>query len=157
MHLPSGALIGMSVAVMVAAAVGLAGIERRRGYRPRPGPAATLRPGPPLPAVIAALRRAARPAPPATADDDPSPGASPPPVTDPYLDPYSDDTSGLGQPGAAVPDSRTALQPGTPGLAPAPAPAGTSTPTAASPARSRSASAGPARPPSTSPPSAGSD
>ena len=61
-RLPSGALIGIGVAVMVAAAIALAAIQRRRRYRPRPGPPSTLAPEtPPLPEVISALRRAARP------------------------------------------------------------------------------------------------
>ena len=67
MRLPSGALIGIAVAVMVAAAITLAAIQRRRRYRPRPGPPSTLAPEtPPLPEVISALRRAARPPAPAT-------------------------------------------------------------------------------------------
>ena len=66
MRLPSGALIGIAVAVMVAAALTLAAIQRRRRYRPRPGPPSTLQPDtPPLPEVISALRRAARPPAPA--------------------------------------------------------------------------------------------
>lgn len=61
-RLPSGALVGIGVAVMVAAAIALAAIQRRRRYRPRPGPPSTLQPEtPPLPEVISALRRAARP------------------------------------------------------------------------------------------------
>jgi DNA-binding SARP family transcriptional activator len=61
-RLPSGALIGIAVAVMVTAAIALAAIQRRRRYRPRPGPPSTLAPEtPPLPEVISALRRAARP------------------------------------------------------------------------------------------------
>jgi DNA-binding SARP family transcriptional activator len=65
-RLPSGALIGIAVAVMVAAAIALAAIQRRRRYRPRPGPPSTLAPEtPPLPEVISALRRAARPPAPA--------------------------------------------------------------------------------------------
>ena len=63
-RLPSGALIGIGVAVMVAAALTLAAVQRRRRYRPRPGPPSTLAPEtPPLPEVISALRRAARPLP----------------------------------------------------------------------------------------------
>jgi hypothetical protein len=61
-RLPSGALIGIGVAVMIAAAITLAAIQRRRRYRPRPGPPSSLAPEtPPLPEVISALRRAARP------------------------------------------------------------------------------------------------
>ena len=68
MRLPSGALIGIAVAVMVAAALTLAAVQRRRRYRPRPGPPSTLQPEtPPLPEVISALRRAARPPLPAVA------------------------------------------------------------------------------------------
>jgi DNA-binding SARP family transcriptional activator len=82
--LPTGALIGISVAIMVAAALTLAAIQRRRQYRPRPGPPSSLAPAaPPLPEVISALRRAARTAPPAaglgTGDDTDA---------DPYLDLY---------------------------------------------------------------------
>jgi DNA-binding SARP family transcriptional activator len=103
-HLPSGALIGISVAVMVAAAVTLAGIQRRRRYRPRAGLEGSL-PPPPLPAVIAALRRAAPPHPPAA---DQGAAAGTPPAADPYLEVYGDS------------------MPGTPGPAPdALGPAGT--------------------------------
>jgi len=78
--LPSGALIGIGVAVMVAAALTLAAIQRRRRYRPRPGPPSTLAPEtPPLPEVISALRRAARP---------PAPDAGEADAGDPYLDLY---------------------------------------------------------------------
>jgi DNA-binding SARP family transcriptional activator len=82
--LPTGALIGISVAIMVAAALTLAAIQRRRRYRPRPGPPSSLAPAaPPLPDVISALRRAARPAllaaGPDTGDE---------PDGDPYLDLY---------------------------------------------------------------------
>ena len=129
-HLPSGALIGISVAIMVAAALTLASIQRRRRYRPRPGPPATLQPAdPPLPAVITALRRAARPAPPATADDD-GPGTGTPPVTDPYLDPYEDISPGPGQHGESPPASSPTPQPDPPGPAP---PTGTGTPPAREP------------------------
>ena len=50
-RLPSGAIIGIAVAAMVAAALAVAAVQRRRRYRPRPG----------LPA--AARRRAGRPGP----------------------------------------------------------------------------------------------
>ena len=83
-RLPSGALIGIAVAVMVAAALTLAAVQRRRRYRPRPGPPSTLQPDtPPLPDVITALRRAARPPLPAT-----GPEAGDPDAADPYLDLY---------------------------------------------------------------------
>jgi DNA-binding SARP family transcriptional activator len=82
--LPSGALIGIAVAVMVAAALALAAVQRRRRYRPRPGPPSTLEPDtPPLPEVISALRRAARPPLPAA-----GPEAGDPDAGDPYLDLY---------------------------------------------------------------------
>ena len=83
-RLPSGALIGIAVAVMVAAALTLAAVQRRRRYRPRPGPPSTLQPDtPPLPEVISALRRAARPPVPAA-----GPEAGDPDAADPYLDLY---------------------------------------------------------------------
>ena len=83
-RLPSGALIGIAVAVMVAAALTLAAVQRRRRYRPRPGPPSTLRPDtPPLPEVISALRRAARPPLPAA-----GPEAGDQDAADPYLDLY---------------------------------------------------------------------
>ena len=83
-RLPSGALIGIAVAVMVAAALTLAAVQRRRRYRPRPGPPSSLQPDtPPLPDVISALRRAARPATPAAGPDTGDPDAA-----DPYLDLY---------------------------------------------------------------------
>lgn len=82
--LPTGALIGISVAIMVAAALTLAAIQRRRRYRPRPGPPSSLAPAaPPLPEVISALRRAARPAPSAA-----GPGTGDDSHGDPYLDLY---------------------------------------------------------------------
>ena len=69
---------------MVAAALTLAAVQRRRRYRPRPGPPSTLQPDtPPLPDVITALRRAARPPLPAT-----GPEAGDPDAADPYLDLY---------------------------------------------------------------------
>jgi DNA-binding SARP family transcriptional activator/nucleoid-associated protein YgaU len=133
-HLPSGALIGISVAIMVAAALTLASIQRRRRYRPRPGQPGSLQPGePPLPAVITALRRAARPAPPGTADDEDGPDTSPPPVTDPYLDPYADTSPGPGQHGEAAPASSPAPPPEPPSPAGTPPPAGTGAPPAREP------------------------
>ena len=118
-HLPSGALIGISVAIMVAAALTLASIQRRRRYRPRSRLTGSLQPGePPLPAVITALRRAARPAPPGTQDDDPGPVPGTAPAADPYLDPYDDDASpGPGQHGEAAP-GRPASRPEHTGQAP---------------------------------------
>jgi DNA-binding SARP family transcriptional activator len=81
-RLPSGTLIGIAVAVMVAAALTLAAVQRRRRSRPRPGPASTLQPdSPPLPEVIGALRRAARPPAPAA-----GPEAGDQDAADPYLD-----------------------------------------------------------------------
>jgi DNA-binding SARP family transcriptional activator len=118
-HLPSGALIGISVAIMVAAALTLASIQRRRRYCPRASMTGSLQPGePPLPAVITALRRAARPAPAHTPDEDagPDPGATP--VTDPYLDPYDDTSPGPDQPGESLPGGRPAPRPELPGQAP---------------------------------------
>ena len=44
-QLPSGALIGAGVAVMTAAAVTLAAVQRRRRYRPCQGPPGALQPG----------------------------------------------------------------------------------------------------------------
>jgi DNA-binding SARP family transcriptional activator/nucleoid-associated protein YgaU len=129
-HLPSGALIGISVAIMVAAALTLASIQRRRRYRPRPGPPGTLQPAdPPLPAVITALRRAARPAPPDTADDD-GPDTGAPPGIDPYLDPYADTSPGPGQHGESAPAGSPAPQPEPPGPEGPPPPAGTGAPPA---------------------------
>ena len=76
-RLPSGALVGIAVAVMVAAALTLAAIQRRRRYRPRPGPPSTLAPEtPPLPEVISALRRAARPPAPAAGPEAGDPDAA---------------------------------------------------------------------------------
>ena len=84
MRLPSGALVGIAVAVMVAAALTLAAVQRRRRYRPRPGPPSTLEPeAPPLPEVISALRRAARPPAPAAGPDGEDLSAA-----DPYADLY---------------------------------------------------------------------
>ena len=63
-HLPGGGLAGITLAVAVSAALVLAGVQRRRRYRPAAAAASSLRPDePPLPAAIAALRRAATPAP----------------------------------------------------------------------------------------------
>ena len=92
--LPSGAIIGIAVAIMVTAALTMAAIQRRRRYRPHAVPAVSLHPAqPPLPAVIAALRRAARPGPPHPADITGPPGAaaphtSPDTSADPYFDLY---------------------------------------------------------------------
>ena len=59
-HLPGGGLAGITLAVAVSAAIVLAGVQRRRRYRPAAAAASSLRPDePPLPAAIAALRRAA--------------------------------------------------------------------------------------------------
>jgi DNA-binding SARP family transcriptional activator len=96
-RLPSGALIGMAIAIMVAAAVALAAVQRRRRYRPRPGPPSTLAPEtPPLPEVVSALRRAARPPAPAagpeTGDQDAAlvtgPDGEDLTAADPYADLY---------------------------------------------------------------------
>ena len=63
-HLPGGGLAGITLAVAVSAAIVLAGVQRRRRYRPAAAAASSLRPDePPLPAAIAALRRAATPGP----------------------------------------------------------------------------------------------
>ena len=111
-RLPSGALIGIAVAVMVAAALTLAAVQRRRRYRPRPGPPSTLQPDtPPLPEVITALRRAARPPLPAA-----GPEAGDPDEADPYLDLYQ------ARPGPDV-DGDGAAAPGTdPDSVPEPGP-----------------------------------
>jgi DNA-binding SARP family transcriptional activator len=134
-HLPSGALVGISVALMVAAAVTLASIQRRRRYRPRASMTGSLQPGePPLPAVITALRRAARPAPPDTPAEDPAQDTGTPPAADPYLDPYGDTSPGPDQPGEGVPGSRPAPGPEPPGQGGTrPATAGTSPPPARAP------------------------
>ena len=97
---------------MVAAALTLAAIQRRRRYRPRPGPPSTLAPEtPPLPEVISALRRAARPPAPAGGPDAGEPDAS-----DPYPDLYEADP----EPDA---DGDGTAAPGPdPGNAPAPDP-----------------------------------
>ena len=122
-HLPSGALIGISVAIMIAAALTLASIQRRRRYRPQGRLTGSLQPGqPPPPTVIAALRRAARPAPAGPPDQDPGPDPGTAPVTDPYLDPYDDDAGpGPGQHGGAVPGAAVSVRPRTrthrPGIA----------------------------------------
>jgi DNA-binding SARP family transcriptional activator len=101
-HLPSGAIIGIAVAVMVAAAAALAGIQRRRRYRPRLRLTASLRPAaPPEPAVITALRRAARPDDPATPDEPENPAEDPSP--DPFLDVYDPDPDPDPDPGPFLP------------------------------------------------------
>ena len=85
-RLPSGALVGIAVAVMVAAALTLAAVHRRRRYRPRHAPPGSLQPEvPPLPEVIGTLRRAAREQAPGAEPDADSPGQ------DPYLDLYDSD------------------------------------------------------------------
>jgi DNA-binding SARP family transcriptional activator len=135
-RLPSGALIGIGVAVMIAAAITLAAIQRRRRYRPRPGPPSTLAPEtPPLPEVISALRRAARPPLPATgpeAGDQDAPLVTGPDgedltAADPYADLYEalpapdadsgshapgEDPDSVPQPGPEHP-ARRELPPGT--------------------------------------------
>jgi len=132
-HLPSGALIGISVAIMVAAALTLASIQRRRRYRPRAGLTGTLQPGePPLPAVITALRRAARPAPLDTPAEDAGPEPGTPLAADAYLDLYDDTSPGPGQPGQGVPGSHPGPQPEPRGEAVTPARAGTTPPAGAS-------------------------
>jgi DNA-binding SARP family transcriptional activator len=111
-RLPSGALIGIGVAVMVAAALTLAAIQRRRRYRPRPGPPSTLAPEtPPLPEVISALRRAARPPAPAGGPD-----AGDVDDGDPYPDLYE------AGPGLDADGDGTALPGPDPGDAPEPEP-----------------------------------
>ena len=157
-HLPSGALIGISVALMVAAALTLASIQRRRRYRPRASMTGSLQPGePPLPAVITALRRAARPAPRTPRQKTPprTPAPRPPPIptSTRTATPVPDQTSpAKASPAAAPlpnrnPPARQGRAP--PQQAPPRRPRG-------HPARSRSASAERAKLPSTSPPSAGS-
>jgi hypothetical protein len=65
--LPGGGLAPIALAAAISAAAVLASIQRRRRYRPAASAITTLEPaGPPQPAVITALRRAARlPRPPA--------------------------------------------------------------------------------------------
>jgi DNA-binding SARP family transcriptional activator len=114
-HLPSGALIGISVAIMVAAALALASIQRRRRYRPAARLTASLQPDqPPLPAVITALRRAAAEA----SGHQTIPGTAMAPASDPCPGPYDDTSPGPGQPGE--PAARThAAEPGhQPGVRP---------------------------------------
>jgi DNA-binding SARP family transcriptional activator len=133
-RLPSGALIGIAVAVMVAAAIALAAVQRRRHYRPRPGPPSTLAPEtPPLPEVISALRRAARPPAPEAGDQDAAPVTGPDgedltAAEDPYADLYEalpapdadvgnatapgEDPDSVPQPGPQHP-ARRELPPGT--------------------------------------------
>jgi len=85
---------------MVAAALTLAAVQRRRRYRPRPGPPSTLKPEtPPLPDIISALRRAARPPAPAGGPDTGDQDAA-----DPYLDLYESRPApgDAGAPGDAV-------------------------------------------------------
>ena len=99
-RLPSGDLIGTAVAVMVAAALTLAAVQRRRRYRPRPGPPSSLQPeAPPLPDVISALRRAARP-------PEPQADAADRDADDPYPDLYETrtepDTGGAGPDASAT-------------------------------------------------------
>ena len=58
-HLPGGGLAGITLAAAVSVALVLAGVQRRRRYRPGQAATSSLLPGePPLPAAIAALRRA---------------------------------------------------------------------------------------------------
>jgi DNA-binding SARP family transcriptional activator len=86
---------------MVAAALTLAAIQRRRRYRPRPGPPSSLAPATsPLPEVISALRRAARPAPPAA-----GPGTGDDPSADPYLDLYGTATESGAEVDEAAPSA----------------------------------------------------
>jgi DNA-binding SARP family transcriptional activator len=115
-HLPSGSLIGISVAVAVAAAVVLVRIQRRRRYRP----GLTVPPlaESPLPEVITALRRAARPALP---PDDETSSPDELPDGDPYLDLYQPDDA---DPDAREPDTaRPGPEPASlePRFVPAPA------------------------------------
>ena len=106
-HLPSGAIIGIAVAVMVAAAIVLAAVQRRRRYRPRL--AASLRPAaPPAPPVITALRRAAM--------GEPAPGTVNGQAGDPYLDMYDDYLDMYDDP--AEPHPQQSLPPFVPALAP---------------------------------------
>ena len=121
-ELPSGAFIGLSLAAAVTTAVVLARVQRRRRYRPGQVLTSSLRPGEPLPPVIAALRRAAHP-------DDQGPAGGPHPARprrgdpedgDPYPDPYG---PGPGRHRAGA--SRGEHPPGTaPGLPGASRPAG---------------------------------
>ena len=68
--LPSGGLAGLTLAAAVAAALVIAGVQRRRRYRPGKALTSRLDPdGPPVPPPIAALRRAAHPPPNAATTD----------------------------------------------------------------------------------------
>ena len=63
-HLPGGGLAGAALAAAVSAALVLAAAQRSRRYRPAATITSSLQPGQrPLPAAIAALRRAASPRP----------------------------------------------------------------------------------------------
>ena len=63
-HLPGGGLAGAALAAAVSAALVLAAVQRSRRYRPAATITSSLQPGQrPLPAAIAALRRAASPRP----------------------------------------------------------------------------------------------
>jgi DNA-binding SARP family transcriptional activator len=120
-RLPSGALVGIAVAVMIAAALTLAAVHRRRRYRPRHAPPGSLQPEvPPLPEVIGTLRRAAREQAPVAEPDADSPGQ------DPYLDLYDSDAGpalvpaagpAAAQPeGSGLPGPRLDANPLDPGL-----------------------------------------
>jgi DNA-binding SARP family transcriptional activator/nucleoid-associated protein YgaU len=70
--LPSGGLAGAGLAAAVAAALMMAGVHRRRRYRPGRTLTSRLDPaGPSVPPSIAVLRRAAHPPPPSAATADP--------------------------------------------------------------------------------------
>ena len=125
-RLPSGALVGIAVAVMVAAALTLAAVQRRRRYRPRHGPPSSLEPEmPPLPDVISALRRAAQPPAPAA-----GPGTGDP---DAAADPYADLYEASPDPGNATAGADTSA--GADGGAGTPGPAALALPGLGRPAR----------------------
>ena len=101
-RLPSGALIGLGTAVVVSTALALAGIHRRRRYRPATVLTSSLEPAGPPPPVISALDRAARTPATRTAPAD----GTGPDDTEPDLDlygPYEQTFPGPREPEAALP------------------------------------------------------
>ena len=103
--LPSGGLAGVSLAAAAAAALMIAGVHRRRRYRPGKTLTSRLDPaGPPVPPSIAALRRAAHPPPPGAATAEPDDADADASFTD--EDPGPDDTGPRGTgPGPVLRDA----------------------------------------------------